>query len=77
MALAFWAASVAGLEGLLRALVASVGEEDEDLAACLLAELVVGGEVDGVEEQGAAGAAVAGDRAGAGAGVDLAESMER
>ncbi len=60
-----------GLEGLLRALIAAVGEQDEDLAAGLLAELVVGGEVDGVEEQGAAGVAVAGDGAGAGAGVDL------
>ena len=60
-----------GLEGLLRALVAAVGEQDEDLAAGFLAELVVGGEVDGVEEQGAAGVAVAGDGAGAGAGVDL------
>ena len=59
-----------GLEGLLRALVAAVGEQDEDLAAGLLAELVVGGEVDGVEEEGAAGVAVAGDGAGAGAGVD-------
>src|SRR5216684_840490 len=34
-----------GLEGFLRALVAAVGEQDEDLAAGLLAELVVGGEV--------------------------------
>ena len=31
----------------------------------------MGGEVDGVVEEGAAGAAVAGDGAGAGAGVDL------
>jgi len=60
-----------GLEGLLRALVAAVGEQDENLAAGLLAELVVGGEVDGVEEQCAAGGAVTGDRAGSGAGVDL------
>ena len=44
-----------GGEGLLRALVAAVGEEDEDLAAGLGGELVVGGEVDGVVEQGAAG----------------------
>ena len=60
-----------GLEGLLRALVAAVGEEDEDLAACLLAELVVGCEVDGVVEEGAAGGAVAGDGAGACTGVYL------
>ena len=60
-----------GLEGLLRALVAAVGEQDEDLAAGFLAELVVGGEVDGVVEQGALGRAVAGDGAGACAGVDL------
>ena len=60
-----------GLEGLLRALVAAVGQEDEDLAAGFLAEFVVGGEVDGVEEERAAGGAVAGDRAGACAGVDL------
>ena len=59
-----------GLEGLLGALVAAVGEQDEDLAAGLLAELVVGGEEDGVVEEGAAGVAVAGDGAGAGAGVD-------
>ena len=59
-----------GLEGLLRALVAAVGEEDEDLAACLLAELFAGCEVDGVVEEGSAGVAVAGDGAGAGAGVD-------
>src|SRR5258708_1366670 len=49
------------LEGLLRALVAAVGKEDEDLAAGLLVELVVGGEVDSVVEEGAAGLAVAGD----------------
>ncbi len=60
-----------GFEILLRALVAAIGEEDEDLAASLLTELVVGGEVDGVVEQGAAGGAVAGDGAGACAGVDL------
>src|SRR6266851_508134 len=60
-----------GLEGFLGALVAAVGEEDEDLAAGLLAKLVVGGEVDGVEEQGSSGGAVAGDGTGAGAGVDL------
>ena len=48
-----------GFEGLLRALVAAVGEHDEDLAAGFLAEFVVGGEVDGVEEEGAAGGAVA------------------
>src|SRR5271169_478209 len=34
-----------GFEILLRALVAAVGEQDEDLAASLLAELVVGGGV--------------------------------
>jgi hypothetical protein len=42
-------------EGFLGALVASVGEEDEDFAASLRGELVVGGEVDGVVEEGAAG----------------------
>jgi hypothetical protein len=60
-----------GLEGLLGALVAAVGEQDENLASGFLSELVVGGEVDGVEEESASGGAVAGDRAGAGAGVDL------
>src|ERR1700760_493678 len=60
-----------GFEVFLRALVAAVGEHDEDLAAGLLAELVVGGEVDGVVEKGATGGSVAGDGAGAGAGVDL------
>src|SRR6201989_3313563 len=60
-----------GFEVFLRALVAAVGEHDEDLAAGLLAELVVGGEVAGVVEEGAAGGSVAGDGTGAGAGVDL------
>ena len=59
-----------GLEGFLGALVAAVGQNDEDFATGLLGELVVGGEVDGVEEKGAARVAVAGDRAGAGTGVD-------
>ena len=71
MALAFWAASVAVFEVLLGALIAAVGEHDEDFAAGLLAELVVGGEIDGVVEQRSAGGAVAGDGAGAGTGVDL------
>jgi hypothetical protein len=44
-----------GGEGLLGALVSSVGEQDEDFAAGLGGELVVGGQVDGVVEQGAAG----------------------
>ncbi len=57
MVLAFWAASEAGLEGLLRALVAAVGEDHEDFAAGLDLKLVVSGEVDGVVEQGAAGIA--------------------
>ena len=43
-----------GLEGLLRALVLAVGEDDEDLAAGLRLQLVVRGEVDGVVEQRAA-----------------------
>jgi len=63
-----------GLEGFLRALVAAVGEKDDDLASSFDTKLVMRGEVDGVEEQRTAGiacrkwaAADAGD-AGAGAG---------
>ena len=70
MALDFWAASMAVLEFVLGALVAAVSEHDEDLAAGLLVELVVGGEIDGVVEERSAGVAVAGDGAGAGAGVN-------
>ena len=59
-----------GLEIFLRALIAAVGEENENLAAGLLTELVVCGQIDGVVKEGAAGAAVAGDGARAGTGVD-------
>lgn len=66
-----------GGEGLLGALVDAVGEEDEDLAAGLGGEFVVGGEVDGVVEEGAAGvgdgeraAAEAGETGAGGGGVD-------
>ncbi len=59
-----------GLEGLLRALLAAVGQHDDDLSSGFGAQLVVRGEVDGVVEMGAADARVAGDAAGADAGVD-------
>ena len=67
MALAFCAASVGGLQRFLRALVAPVGQKDKDFPAALGAELVVGGEIDGVEEQRAAGVR-GGQRAAADAG---------
>ena len=51
MVLAFCAASFGGLQRLLRALVAAVGEKHEDLAAGLGLELIVRGEIDGVIEQ--------------------------
>ncbi len=71
MALERWAASVAEAEGFLGALVAAVGEEDEDFAAGLRGELVVGGEVDGVVEERAAGVG-----GGKGAAADAGRPVE-
>ena len=49
------------LQGFLRALFATVGEHDEDLATSFLAEFVMGSKVDGVVEKCAFGVGVAGD----------------
>ena len=59
-----------GFECLFRALLAAVGQHDDDFAAGFGAQLVVRGEIDGVIKMGAADARVASHASGADAGVD-------